>query len=156
MGKRNSLIETLPFFQSREEKCARLKIKVRNEYKKINSMHCTALNREIFFNAQGLFHFRYHVTGQERLLEEQIYKLTLFPLVIPTLQKAQSISDYRKGIFPINSKGTKKEVQYWTVSAIVGKQDVNVSVTIRQIGNGKTTFWSVKKSKKRNQKHRPE
>ena len=154
MKDRNPIVKALLFLKSPEEKCSELKKKVKENYIKIGSISCPALNRDIVFNAQGLYHLRYHVTGQERPIREQIYKLTLFPLVIPTLLNAKSVSDHRKGTFPVDRKGTKKEVQYWTLSAVVGKQDVEVSVIVRQIGNGNTTFWSVKKAKKRKQKHR--
>ena len=104
----------------------------------------------MFFNSDGFSHLRFHVDGTPRNPMEQMYKLGLLPLVIPTIKTATKVSEYERRLAPIGRKkrgGEKiiKEVQYWALVSIVGRRNVKVKVVLRKIGTGKIHFWSVMK-----------
>lgn len=112
-------------------------------------MFCTALRDYVTFNSDGFAHLRFHVDGTPRKPEEQMYKLGLLPLVRPTIYSAPK-AEYEKRLAPIGRKkknGQKimKEVEYWGLEAVVGKQNVKLKVVLRKIGTGKLHFWSVMK-----------
>jgi len=123
--------------------------KRRSEYKAYPPMFCQVLRDYVIFNSDGFMHLRFHIDGTPRKPEEQMYKLGLLPLVRPTIHLSPR-AEYEKRLAPIGRKknnGQKilKEVQYWALEAIVGKQNVKLKVVLRKIGTGKLHFWSVMK-----------
>lgn len=87
------------------------------EYRAYSPVFCPALREYVIFNADGFLHLRFNVDGTPRRSEEQMYKLGLLPLVIPTI-KAAPRAAYEKRLAPIGRKkknGQKilKEVEYW-------------------------------------------
>lgn len=78
-----------------------------------------------------------------------MHKLGLLPLVVSAIKLATSV-EYERRQAPIGRKkvaGQKilKDVEYWGLIAVVGKQNVKIRVVLRQIGSGKIHFWSVMK-----------
>ena len=122
--------------------------KRRREYKKFTRVYCPCLSQHIYFNSDGFNHLRFNVDGTPRNPKEQMYKLGLLPLTIPVIKNAAQIQAYRKIMSPIgrkkiNGKKILKEVEYWSLIAITGRQKVKIKVIIRRIGTGNSHFWSV-------------
>ena len=80
-----------------------------------------------------------------------MYKLGLLPLVRPVIYDAVAVEKYERRLAPIGRKkkgGQKilKEIEYWALVAVVGKQNVKMKVVLRRIGKiGKIHFWSTMK-----------
>lgn len=131
--------------------CKKTLDQCRTLYDCIGKVYCPCLNADVFFNAQGFHHFKYHGGGEARTVADILHKIKLFPLVIPVLKQCTSIFEYEKKIEPIgrNSKRPKKEVEYWTVVATVGRNnDVKVKVVLKKTGAGNIIFWSVMRLRK--------
>ena len=119
-------------------------------YKTVEKVYCPILNQYVVFNSKGFYHLRYDSHGKRREISEQKYKIGLLPLVIPVIQLATSIADYKKEQY---SKPLGKYYEIWELKEIVGRQKALVSVVLRRIGDGNITFFSVwkkeiKKTKK--------
>ena len=119
-------------------------------YKTVGKVYCPILNQYVVFNSKGFYHLRYDSHGKRREMSEQKYKIGLLPLVIPVIQLATSIADYKKEQY---SKPLGKYYEIWELKEIVGRQKALVSVVLRRIGDGNITFFSVwkkeiKKTKK--------
>lgn len=114
-------------------------------YKKIGFVDCAILNQKIVFNSKGFYHLRYGGCGKARRVKEQHYKLGLLPLVIPVIQKATCVYEYKPDLY---SKKIGKYFEIWELREVVGKQKVSVSVVLRRIGKGNITFYSVWKNAK--------
>ena len=130
----------------------------RAQYKRWSGCYCPALKDEVNFTSDGFYHLRYEVSGRERTMGEQMYKLGLLPLVIPVIKNAKKIDFYKQTRAPIGRKKkegkiVKKNVEYWSFVELVGKQKTKVKVVVRRVGTGKVIFWSVMKYE-RKQKHR--
>jgi len=124
----------------------------RKEYKNYTPVFCPCLKEYIYFNSDGFIHLRFHANGIPRKRQERMYKLGLLPLVIPTIKTATTIEKHEYRLAPINRKkknGQKimKDMQFWGIISIVGKQNVKLKVVLRKIGTGKICFWSVMKLK---------
>jgi hypothetical protein len=129
---------------------AELLEKRRIEYKTWIPVYSFVLQKEITFNSDGFNHLRFNVDGTPRNPREQMYKLGLLPLVIPTIKKATGIKKYTRLFAPIGRKKKKgakimKELEYWALESVVGQQNVKIRVIIRKIGTGNIHFWSVMK-----------
>lgn len=119
------------------------------EYQNYSPVFCAALKEYIIFNSDGFNHLRFHIDGTPRKPTEQMYKIGLLPLVI-TVIKTTERAEYTRRFGPIGRKkknGQKilKEIEYWGLESIVGKQNVKLKVVLRKIGTGKIHFWSVMK-----------
>ena len=119
-------------------------------YKTVEKVYCPILNQYVVFNSKGFYHLRYDSHGKRREISEQKYKIGLLPLVIPVIQLATSVADYKKEQY---SKPLGKYYEIWELKEIVGRQKALVSVVLRRIGDGNITFLSVwkkgiKKTKK--------
>ena len=120
----------------------------RKEYAGYTSVYCQCIREYVFFNSDGFSHLRFHVDGTPRNPKEQMYKLGLLPLVIPVIKIAKRVEQYERKLNPIGRKkkaGKKilKEIQYWALVDVVGKQNVKLKVILRKIGTGRIHFWSV-------------
>lgn len=76
-----------------------------------------------------------------------MYKLGLLPLVKPVIYSAKS-AEYERRLAPLGGsrKIVLKEMDYWALTAIVGKQNVKVRVILRKLVNSNQIhFWSVMK-----------
>ena len=129
----------------------------RVEYKGYVPTYCIAIRAYVFFNADGFNHLRFRTDGSPRKQDEQMYKLGLLPLVISVIKSATSVEKYQRRMSPVGRKkenGVRimKEIEYWAIIAIVGRQNVKLKVVLRRIGTGKIHFWSVMKLGQ-NQKH---
>lgn len=126
----------------------RLLEKRRDDYKKWVPVHCLALQDYVFFNSQGFNHLRFKIDNTPRNPKEAMYKLGLLPLVRSVIHVATKVEDYEKRISPIGGerKRVLREMEYWSLVDIVGKQKVKIRVVLRRIINSKKIFfWSVMK-----------
>ncbi len=110
-------------------------------YKSVGKIWCPILHAHVIFNSKGFYHLRYDSFGKERSKSEQKYKLSLLPLVIPVIQNAVSVYEYKKEQY---SKPLGKYFEIWELKKeVVGRQKSLVSVVLRRIGDGNITFLSV-------------
>jgi len=107
-------------------------------YKTIGAVFCSILDEDIIFNSKGFYHLKYKSNGTKRRSKEQKYKIGLLPLVIPVIKMATEVHEYKK--FEL---GDGKITEIWELRALVGKQDTQVSVVLRRVGDGKVHFFSV-------------
>jgi hypothetical protein len=115
--------------------------KRKKEYKNYKPVWCEALHENIEFNSDGFNHLRFNSKRKPRELVEQIYKLSLLPLVIPVIKTTHIIESNRVKIL---SNG--KRIEYWSLVGKVGKNKSIVRVVLRRTGvSGKLHFWSVMK-----------
>ena len=118
-------------------------------YKTINKSYCPILNEYVFFNSKGFHHLMYDGTNRARTQKNRMYRLRLLPLVIPVLKNATSIFQYTN---PTYLNKLNKNVEYWELREIVGKQNTMVTVVLRRIGTGNINFYSARKKKDKTKK----
>lgn len=122
------------------------------KYDSIGRVFCPVLNSYVHFNAEGYRHLIYKPNRKKRKVEEQIYKLELFGLVIPVIKSAESIQRWRF----TGEQGTDNDVQHYALVFKAGKRPIEVRVIIKRTGDGQFNFHSVMKhtSKKRRSRRR--
>ena len=127
--------------------------KRKNDYLSWKPIYCVALGDYVSFNTRGFNHLRFKVDNTPRRSREAIYKMGLLPLVRPVIYQAKKIDKYVCRIAPVGGSRKKiyKEIEYWSLISVVGKQEVKIKVILRKVGTGPVHFWSVMK-KSRNQK----
>jgi hypothetical protein len=123
-----------------DEKYNDLLNKKRLWYKAVQKSYCPILKEDIFFNSKGFHHLLYDGLGHARTNRERMYRLGLLPLVIPVLKSATKIDNYTP---PTYSKKLGKNVEFWELKEIVGKQKTLVTVILKRIGTGNITFHST-------------
>ncbi len=100
---------------------------------------CKVLGVDVYFNAGGFFHLRYDGARRKRKGKEEYNKLSLLPLVIPTIKNAHTVVGEVRNI-------NGKKVYYWGITATVGKNKSKIKVILKRNGeNGKVFFWNVMK-----------
>ncbi len=116
-------------------------------YGKWKPIFCKALGETIHFTMRGFNHLLYKINNVPRHNDEAMYKLGLLPLVRSVIYSAKNTEKYEKRIAPIGGtrKRIYKEIEYWSIVSIVGRQNTRVRVVLRKIGNGPVHFWSVMK-----------
>jgi hypothetical protein len=129
------------------------------QYKRWKKCYCPILKDDVHFTSDGFYHLRYEVSGRQRTIGEQMYKLGLLPLVIPVIKNAKKIDLYKQIRVPIGrkkkgGKRVEKDVGYWSLVELVGKQQTKVKVVVRQVGAGKIIFWSVMKYERKQKPRR--
>ena len=126
-----------------------LKTSTRIAYSSINSVHCPILGEDIVFNSNGFRHLTIKPDGTYRTVKEGIYKLTLFPLAIPTIKSATVISDERDIKISVGrgKRRKYKDAKTYALTAYVGKKHPTlIRVIILRIGTGKYSFYSIMKN----------
>lgn len=131
-----------------------LRKNIKESYDAIESpIFCKCLQADIYFNAQGFHHLENDGSGRVRPIKERIYKLTLFPLAIPTIKNANEVFENKIIHSKISRKKNSpvKDIEYWSLIANVGKSsNVKIKVILRKVGNGQIIFWSIMKMKTKN------
>ena len=136
-----------------------MNIKIQRElYDSIGTVYCKHLDVDVVFNAKGFHHLFYNGAGKARLQNEVNYRLKLVPLIVPVIKNAKEFSKRkRRGRFSRGKNAPIKDVEYWSLTAFVGKdRDVPVKVILRKVGGGAIHFWSVMRLRKSNKKHQHE
>lgn len=133
------------------EYCKILTSNTKVSYEAIGNVYCPILKETVIFNANGFHHLLYEAGGTPRDVSERIYKLVLFPLVIPVIKNALSVAEERDIEVKASRKknAPKKKGKHYALVAIVGKKKpVAVRVVLQKIGTGNLTFLSVMKNPK--------
>lgn len=127
------------------------KKRIRAEYDLIVKVRCPVLGEDVYFNGQGFHHLRYEVTGRERTIGEQVFKLRLVKHIEEVVRDATIINETRLEKAPIGrkKKGGKKVVKEVTYYEISGKPSTaprtKIIVVLRRVGTSRAIFWSVMK-----------
>ena len=130
------------------EHLALLKTSVKTTYDSIETVFCPTLNTPVVFNSIGFRHLLIKPDGTFRDVKEAIYKLTLFPLSIPTIRFATSVIEERSIKIAVGrgKRRKYKDAKTYAITAFVGrKQPVMVRVIILRIGDGNYNFYSIMK-----------
>lgn len=130
------------------EQCRLLTSTQKIFYDGIVSVYCQALKEKVVFNGDGFRHLLYESNGKPRTVQERFYKLTLLPLVIPTIKNAIEVNEERDIQIRYGRKNNAKmkKGKAYALVAYVGKKDpVKVRVILNRVGNGQLTFRSVMK-----------
>ena len=109
----------------------------------VRKTYCPLLNKDIHFTSKGFRHIMYDGLGHARSRKERMYRLGLFPLLIPVIKNAKEIVEYKTKL----SNKLGKNIEYWKLRNTVGKQNTEVTVILRKIGTGKIHFYSIWKKK---------
>lgn len=120
----------------------------RDDYKAWVPVYCAAIREYVFFNMRGFNHLRFKITNTPRNPKEAMYKLGLLPLVRPAIHAATVVEKYERRIAPIGGsrKVVLREMEYWAIESVVGKQNTRVRVVLRKVVGGEHIhFWSVMK-----------
>lgn len=110
-------------------------------------MYCPVLRDYVHFNMRGFNHLRFKIDNTPRGKAEAMYKMGLLPLVKPVIYHAKT-AEYERRLAPVGGsrKPVLKEIDYWGLTAVVGKQNVKVRVVLRRlVGSNQIHFWSVMK-----------
>ncbi|MBQ3445221.1 hypothetical protein IJG29_00595 [Candidatus Saccharibacteria bacterium] len=108
----------------------------RVRYDSIGRVWCPVLNSYVHFTSEGRLHLIYKGNRKKRTVKEQIYKLNLFPLVIPVLKTSSEIESWR-------FRGESKNIQYYAISGEVGRKKSRIRVIIKRTGDGQFNYYSV-------------
>ncbi len=125
--------------------------KLRNETRKLYSetrpLYSHALNKIIIFNAHGFKHILYKGSMFARDRESQELRMSLFPIAIRLIKRANLFQEYEERLIRFKIKTRKrhsyssKSVHYWGIIAIFEGQ--KIKVVLRRVGNGEIHFWSI-------------
>lgn len=113
----------------------------KKEYKKIKFVKSPAfLNEKIYFDYDGLRHliWKGRVRRENREINERILLFKKVPKAISTLDRH---IEYRE----VKDRNSDKIINFWKLNII--KDNENIYIIIRKIGNGKKKFFSVFNSK---------
>lgn len=119
----------------------------RKDYKTWTPMYCPAIRQYIHFSMRGFNHLRFNIDNTPRNPKEAMYKMGLLPLVKPTIYHAKN-AEYERRLAPLGGtrKRVLKEMDYWGLTAVVGKRNTKIRVVLRKLVNGTDIhFWSVMK-----------
>lgn len=120
--------------------------KAKEFYKKIDSVWCPALKDNVLFGDAGFRHLIWRGRSA-RNKKDQMKRFVLLPSAPKIIQKSKEFKEYRDKMQPANIKqqGSKRRVisraQFWGLQESIA--DKNVTIVIRQIGNGKKHFFSI-------------
>lgn len=120
----------------------------KTDYKTWDPIYCPALRAYVHFTMAGFSHLRFHTDNTPRKPKEAMYKLGLLPLVRSVVYTAKN-AKYERRLAPVGGsrKRVLKEIDYWGITAVVGKQNTKVRVVLRKlVGSNQIHFWSVMKT----------
>lgn len=107
-------------------------------YDSVGRVWCAILNSYVHFTAEGRLHLLYKTNRKKRNVNEQRYKLNLFPLVVPVLKKSDNIQNWR---FP--ESASDRDVQFYAVVGEAGRQKLMLQVIVKRAEDGQFNFHSV-------------
>lgn len=122
-------------------------------YTRSNEINCLYFQNKIVLSSDGFNHLQNKPNRMPRNVNEQIVKLSLLKKALDILPKCGTLQEYRElleksGKFDRNGFYQMKKVQYWGFHAILNNKKLKIKVILRQVGDGKITFWSVMPYKK--------
>ena len=78
----------------RQIKFDQVKKVAEEQYKKINSVFCPFLKRNVNFNAKGLDHIKFKGWNKARLISEQYLRLKFLKLAPLVIEKAGTLQEF--------------------------------------------------------------
>ncbi|MFA6999534.1 MAG: hypothetical protein WC241_00270 [Candidatus Paceibacterota bacterium] len=117
-------------------------------YERNKEICCPYFQNKITLNSDGFNHLQNKPNRMPRNVNEQIFKLTLLKKALDILPKCGTLQEYRE-LLEKSGKSDRsgfyqmKKVQYWGFHAILNNKKLKIKVILRQVGDGKITFWSV-------------
>ena len=132
----------------RQIKFDQIKKDAEEQYRKINSVFCPFLKRNVNFNAKGLNHIKFKGWNKTRLISEQYLRLKFLKLVPSVIEKANTLQEFSKAkVFERIKRNSRREqilmpVKYYGFVAII-KFKVKIKIIIKEIEGGQPFFWSV-------------
>lgn len=131
-----------------KKKLGELLKKAEHAYNQNSELYCPFFSSKITLNSDGFNHLLYKPNRQIRDIKVQIIKLSLLKKALEIIPKAGTLQEYRDRLEKIGKKlgdgfYKTKRVQYWGFNALVDDNKHYIRVIIKQIGDGKLTFWSV-------------
>ena len=81
-------------------------------------------------------HLIYKGNRKKRTVKEQLYKLRLFPLVVPVLKNSKEIQSLRISKLEDN-------IQFYAISGQAGRKGLHIRVIVKRTGDGQLNYHSV-------------
>ncbi len=113
-----------------------VKARAKEAYQKIGKIWCPALNDHVVFNAAG-FHHLIHSRKGVKSNQEQLYRFSLLSFSVDIIKNRDTIVKPGRASSKIRQG---KEVLSWALNNEMAHK--NITVVIRQIGNGQKHFFS--------------
>ncbi len=130
--------------------------KTKNEaeiaYKKIGSVFCPALNKNVNFNTKGLDHIKFKDWNKTRLASDQYLRLKFLKKAAEILEKATTMQEYKEGKtlerINTNSKWNKKIVNvkfygFVTITNLDSNGMIRIKIIVKKVEGGEPYFWSI-------------
>lgn len=108
----------------------------RIKYDSIGRIWCPVLNSYVNFTSEGRLHLIYKGNRKKRPVKEQLYKLKLFPLVVPVLKNSKEIQNWR-------FSKSEKDIQFYAIRGVAGKKNLKIRVIVKRSGDGQFNYHSV-------------
>ncbi len=131
-----------------QESFLKIKEKAEKLYLSKKEIYCPYFQKRIILNSDGFHHLQFS-SRRERNKNEQFLKFCLLSFALEIIEKSGTIQEYRKILMPIGKKSKRdgfikmKEVEFWGLVAIIGEKSKKIKATLRRVGDGNITFWSV-------------
>ena len=109
--------------------------KTRIKYDSIGRIWCPVLSDNVHFTSEGRIHLIYKGNRKKRPVQEQLYKLNLFPLAIPVLKTSKTIQSVRTS--------PNGKIQYYAITGKAGKSKASVRVIVKRTGDGQFNYHSI-------------
>lgn len=110
-------------------------------YQSLNCVYCPALKSTVKFNSDGFYHMINKSNRRRRNAKAQRSRLSLIPLIKPTIRLAKKINETR--VEEKKMMNGQKIVICYALVAQVGQNKCPVKVIIRKISNGAYYFHSI-------------
>lgn len=132
----------------RQIKFNQVKKDAEEKYKKINSIFCPFLNKNVSFNAKGLDHVKFKEWNKTRLISEQYLRLKFLKLAPLIIEKSSTLQEFfETKVFERIKRNSRREkiltpVKYYGFVAIASFK-IKIKIVIKEIENGQPFFWSI-------------
>jgi hypothetical protein len=117
-------------------------------YSRIGKLFSPALNRDVYFNAEGFNHIIFKSSRRERERSSQILRFKLLPLAEKLVKISTTYQEFEEIYKELEIRRYKRKersarlIKYWGLIAII--EGRKIKVILRKIGDdGQTHFWSV-------------
>jgi len=129
------------------KKFEEIKLQAEDFYKKIGSIFCPYLKKNVNFNAKGLDHIKMKEWNKARLVADQYMRLKLLRLAPLVLQSSHTVQEIKETKNferqKINSRWDKRliSVRYYGFVAIINK--ARIKIIVKEIEGALPQFWSI-------------
>ncbi|TSC84798.1 MAG: Uncharacterized protein G01um101413_182 [Parcubacteria group bacterium Gr01-1014_13] len=128
------------------QKLAEIRVRTEEEYKKIGSVFCPYLKKQIAFNAKGLEHIKFKGRNKARSNVDQYIRLRSLPIAKIIIESSHTLQGYQERNEMVMIKKKKwgtimKPVKYYEFVAVL--KNVRLRVIVKQVEGGELHFWSI-------------